>query len=119
MTISVQKSIYAPKSKDDGLRVLVMRFWPRGIRKDRVDVWYENLGTSKELIKAWKTHKVTWEEFRKEYVASLKLAETGELIGELARISRRQNITLLCSCRDPELCHRSLLKDEIQKTLNA
>jgi uncharacterized protein YeaO (DUF488 family) len=60
MAIAIQKTIYDPKSKDDGFRVLVMQYWPRGVRKQKVDVWYRDLGTSKELIKAWKAGTITW-----------------------------------------------------------
>ncbi|HML14992.1 MAG TPA: DUF488 family protein, partial [Xanthobacteraceae bacterium] len=35
------KRAYEPASKDDGLRVLVDRLWPRGVSKDRarIDLW--------------------------------------------------------------------------------
>jgi uncharacterized protein YeaO (DUF488 family) len=72
MAISVQKSIYDPKSKDDGFRVLIMQYWPRGVKKSKIDTWYRELGTSKELIKAWKTRKVTWTQFKRRYIADLK-----------------------------------------------
>ena len=117
MTILVNKTVYDPKSKDDGLRVLVMRLWPRGIKKNKVDLWYKDLGTEKELIKAWKEGKVTRQEFRKKYLASLQGAEKKILLKELAERSRTQNITLLCACHDPESCHRTLLKDEIEKII--
>jgi uncharacterized protein YeaO (DUF488 family) len=110
--------VYDPKSKDDGLRVLVMRFWPRGIKRNKVDLWYKDLGTAKELIKAWKEGKVTWQEFRRKYLASLQGAEKKALLKELAIRSRTQKITLLCGCHDPNSCHRTLLKEEIEKIID-
>ena len=118
LTILVNKTVYDPKSKDDGLRVLVMRLWPRGIKKNKVDVWYKDLGTQKELIKAWKAGKVTRREFRKKYLANLRVAEKKRLLEELAERSRTQNVTLLCGCRDPNSCHRTFLKDEIEKLID-
>jgi len=39
------KRVYEPKEKSDGLRVLIMRLWPRGIKKSHIDVWLKELGT--------------------------------------------------------------------------
>ena len=46
------KRIYDPAAADDGHRVLIMRLWPRGIRKERVDVWLKELGPVPELLRA-------------------------------------------------------------------
>jgi len=113
--ISVEKSMYDPKSKNDGFRVLVMQYWPRGVKKERVDVWYKDLGTSKELIKDWKAGKVTWRQFKKRYVADLKDPNKQQLIRQLAQQARTRKITLLCGCRDSSSCHRIILKEEIMK----
>lgn len=114
MAVFVQKSIYDPKSKDDGLRVLVMQYWPRGVKKEKVDVWYKDLGTSKQLIKAWKAGRVTWPQFKKRYIADLKEERKQALVQELAKRAKRERITLLCGCRDPTVCHRSILKEQIE-----
>jgi uncharacterized protein YeaO (DUF488 family) len=96
--ISIEKSIYDPKSPNDGLRVLVMRYWPRGIKKDKVDIWFRDLGTSVELIKASET--ISWLEFRKGYLADVKDKSKRAVIRELAKRARTEKLTLLCSCRD-------------------
>ncbi|MDO8426868.1 MAG: DUF488 family protein [Deltaproteobacteria bacterium] len=49
------KSIYDPPTKDDGLRVLVTRYWPRGVKKEEQDFWLRGMGPIPELIKAWKS----------------------------------------------------------------
>jgi uncharacterized protein YeaO (DUF488 family) len=115
--ISVEKSIYDPKSSDDGLRVLVMRYWPRGISKEKVDVWFKDLGTSKQLIKDWKSGKLTWSQFKAKYVAELKDQNKRDMIHELARRSKSGKLTLLCSCRDATRCHRTTLKNHIESTV--
>ena len=114
MVISVQKSIYDPKSRDDGFRVLVMQYWPRGVKKQKIDAWYKDLGTSKELIKAWKAGKMTWPKFKKRYIADLEKRHKQVLIHELARRAEKERVTLLCGCRDPNTCHRSILKEQIE-----
>ena len=115
MVTSVQKSVYDPRSNDDGFRVLVMRYWPRGVRKEKVDAWFRELGTNKELIKAWKSRKVTWTEFKKRYIADLDDNDKQAIIRELAKRTKKEKITLLCGCRDPNTCHRIILKEQIEK----
>ncbi|MGH9997206.1 MAG: DUF488 family protein, N3 subclade, partial [Nitrososphaeraceae archaeon] len=34
------KSIYVKKEDIDGTRILITRFYPRGIRKENFDRWY-------------------------------------------------------------------------------
>ena len=46
------KRIYDPPSDSEGMRVLIMRLWPRGIRKTRVDVWLKELGPVLPLLRA-------------------------------------------------------------------
>jgi len=33
------KRVYEGPAAADGTRVLIMRLWPRGIRKSHVDIW--------------------------------------------------------------------------------
>ena len=112
--IRIQKSIYDEAEPSDGKRILVMRIWPRGISKGKVDVWMRDLGTPKELIKQWKEGEISWNKFAAKYKESLKGKE--ELLRNLADESRKGTITLLCTERDPTICHRSLLKDVIEGT---
>lgn len=107
------KCIYDPVERADGYRVLVMRYWPRGVSKDKVDAWEKELGTPKELIKKWKAGSMSWEKFTQAYLDSI--CNQQDRITELAKKAKRQTITLLCSCRDADHCHRKLLKEVILK----
>ena len=102
------KCIYELAEPDDGYRILVMRFWPRGISKDKIDSWEKELGTPAELIKEWKNGSIKWQQFSKKYLDSV--SDKGDIIARIARIAKKQAITLLCSCKDSEKCHRILLK---------
>jgi uncharacterized protein YeaO (DUF488 family) len=113
--ISVARSVYDPKSSDDGLRVLVMRYWPRGIRKEKVDIWLKDLGPSNELIKDWKFGRLMWSQFKARYAADLKDQNRRDMIRELARRSKAGKMTLLCGCRDATRCHRTVLKHHIER----
>lgn len=107
------KCIYEKAERADGYRVLVMRLWPRGIRKDAVDAWERDLGTPTELIKEWKSGSVPWAGFARRYRAAMRSQE--ERMAALASRAERENVTLLCGCRDESRCHRLLLKELIQK----
>ncbi len=111
--IKTEKTVYEPKEAKDGVRILVMRIWPRGISKDKVDEWQKELGTEPELIKKWKAGKISWDAFAKEYKESLKGKE--ELLQKLAKEAKKHTLTLLCSCKDEKHCHRYLLKEAIEK----
>jgi uncharacterized protein YeaO (DUF488 family) len=110
--IKIEKTVYSPPEKSDGKRILVMTLWPRGVSKDRVDVWMKELGTPRDLIKRYKAGKMTWKEYSAEYKKSLKGKET--VLRSLAEEARKGTITLLCTEKDPNACHRSLLRAAIE-----
>lgn len=104
-------SVYSPARKEDGLRLLVTRYWPRGVKKDRVDRWIRGLGPSAELIKDWKSEAIGWGEFQKRYRAEFKDPEKKKLLEELkGTVKEEGDVVLLCTCKEEEEhCHRHLL----------
>lgn len=111
--IKIDKTIYDRPEESDGKRILVMTMWPRGIKKEKVDLWIKELGTPREVIKKWKSGEIPWREVAKEYRKVLRKHQVQLL--DLLKLSKVGDITLLCSCKDPEKCHRSLLAREIAK----
>lgn len=107
------KTIYAEPEPEDGARILVMRRWPRGVKKDRVDEWLRDLSPSEALLGASRSRKVNAAEFflkyRQEMAARLGLLET------LAERSKTETLTLLCWERRDEDCHRHVLKALIEE----
>ena len=77
------KRVREPREARDGTRVLVMRLWPRGTRKDHVDLWLKALGTDPALIRAWKGGTVGWTQFRRRYLAGLRGPTAQEALAEL------------------------------------
>ena len=69
------KRIYDPAAAADGTRVLIMRYWPRGIRKDRVDLWLRELAPVIPLLRAYLDGKITWAQYVPRYRAGLKRPE--------------------------------------------
>ena len=92
-----------------------MRFWPRGVRKTVIDLWMKEVGTSPELIKQWKTGKMAWAQFKARYKKQMQGENEKKLIAELRGYANQGPITLLCIEKDPERCHRSILKELIEK----
>ncbi|MGE5048966.1 MAG: DUF488 domain-containing protein [Deltaproteobacteria bacterium] len=107
----------------DGLRLLICRYRPRGVRKEEEtwDEWDPDLGPSRELhadAYGKRGREIGWEEYRTRYLEEMK----GQLprIAALAdRVRRGGTITLLCSsaCEDDDRCHRSLLRALIEEAV--
>lgn len=102
------KCVYNKKGLYDGKWILVMRRWPRGIPKNKIDEWYKELGPSVELLSDWKNKKITWREYEKRYLEEIKKQQ--KLIESLAEKATEEDITLLCSEKDDGYCHRRLLQ---------
>lgn len=96
------KRVYEPAEKADGVRILVDRFWPRGISKEKgcVDEWLKELAPSDKLRK-WFSHRPErWKEFNKRYRLELQTSKRKELIRRLSAMVRTQAVTLLFATKD-------------------
>jgi uncharacterized protein YeaO (DUF488 family) len=109
------KRIYEPAEAGDGTRVLIMRLWPRGIRKEHVDRWLKELGPVKPLLRDFLDRKVDWPTYQRRYRAGLRRAEAQAQIAEVRALAGQGPVTLLCGCADATRCHRSLLQRYLQK----
>jgi uncharacterized protein YeaO (DUF488 family) len=114
MSVSV-KRIYEPSSKQDGMRILVDRIWPRGMSKERakVDLWLKDVAPSTELRKWFHHDPTNWDEFKRRYVAELK--ERPEAVAQLKQAVKRGPVTLLFSARDCERNQAIVLKEYLGK----
>lgn len=110
------KSVYDPVEESDGDRILVTRFWPRGLSKKELQLaeWVQELGPSVKLLKDWKKGDISWGEYEKRYLEEMLSQE--DKIKELARRAGQKTIILLCFEQENNpCCHRHLLKNLIQK----
>jgi uncharacterized protein YeaO (DUF488 family) len=65
--------VYDHKERDGGARFLVDRLWPRGIRKEalQIDGWLRDVAPS-DALRRWFDHDpAKWEEFKKRYFQEL------------------------------------------------
>jgi uncharacterized protein YeaO (DUF488 family) len=114
-----------PRDADDGFRLLITRYRPRGLPKaaETWDAWNSHLGPSKELHAAAYGKaglKFHWDDYRRRYLAEMRAQNAA--IDELAkRMAAGETITLLCSsaCVRESRCHRSLLRELIESRIAA
>jgi uncharacterized protein YeaO (DUF488 family) len=96
------KRAYEPISREDGVRFLVERLWPRGITKAklRVDAWLKEAGPSTRL-RRWFSHDPDkWSRFRARYFRELDSAP--EVWRPILSAARRGTVTLVYSSRDEQ-----------------
>lgn len=109
------KRVYDPAAPADGARVLIMRLWPRGIGKRRVDRWFRELGPVLQLLRAFRSGRITWPQYRRRYLAGLRRPEARAQLAEVRTLAGRGPVTLLCGCPVEARCHRSLLREHLQR----
>ena len=109
------KSIYKPVEEEDGLRVLITRWYPRGVKREKYDIWVRDLAPSPELLKKYKNSEIKWNDFTITLLSELRdNIDSVEAIHTLQTRSDMQDITLLCHEKDGEPCHRHMVRDLIE-----
>ena len=101
------KRAYDPISREDGVRFLVERLWPRGLSKAklRVSAWLKEVGPSTELRKWFSHDPEKWREFRRRYFRELD--SRPEAWQPITSAARRGTVTLVYSSHDTEPTMRS------------
>lgn len=66
------KSIYDKREREDGTRVLITRFYPRGVKSEHFDRWSRELSPSRGLLRDYKLGKKSWGDFKSEFIAELR-----------------------------------------------
>ena len=96
------KRVYEPAAKDDGLRVLVDRLWPRGIAKAkaRIDLWLKDVSPSDKLRRQFHGHPEKWDDFVAAYGRELEQEPAHSALAELRGLVRKEAVTLLYAARD-------------------
>ena len=94
------KRAYERPAASDGVRILVDRLWPRGVRKTdaAIDQWAKNLAPSTDLRKWFGHDPARWEEFRRRYAREVR-QQSGEL-EKLRALACKSPITLVYAAHD-------------------
>lgn len=107
------KRVYIKPEKEDGIRILVDRLWPRGLTKEKanVDIWLKELAPSTELRK-WFGHDLAkWKDFQKKYKQELK--KNKQQISLLKEELKKGTVTLVYCAKDEEHNEAVVLKEII------
>src|SRR5215472_2748537 len=113
------KRVYEEEDPGDGVRYLIERLWPRGIKKTslRIDGWLKDAGPSTELRKWFSHDPEKWQEFRRKYFAELNRAP--EAWAPIREAPRQGTVTLLYSSHDTEHNNAVALKAYIEQKAGA
>jgi uncharacterized protein YeaO (DUF488 family) len=115
MTTIATKRVYAEPAHHDGIRILVDRLWPRGLRKEAaaLDMWAKELAPTPSL-RTWFDHRPErFAEFKRRYRDELK--SNPALADVLAQIGNRK-ATLLYAAKDPAINHAVVLAEVLTRT---
>ena len=111
------KRVYEKPALRDGVRILVERLWPRGLRKAEVhaDDWQKNAGPSDRLRKWFSHDPDKWTKFQSEYFEELDaMPEAWEPI---LKAAKRGKVSLLYSSHDTEHNNAVALKRYLEAKL--
>lgn len=105
------KRAYEPPASDDGIRVLIDRLWPRGVKKADVaiDEWMKEIAPSTELRKWFGHDPKRWPEFRRRYKSEVR--QHAEQFSRLRNLAQHGRITLVFSAHDEAHNDAVVLKD--------
>lgn len=113
------KSIYDSIENSDGTRILITRYWPRGIKKENFDKWYKELSPSKNLLKNYKEGRIDFQLFEKLF--RNEIMENKNIIDICQNIAKEavngKEVTLLCYEKDESNCHRKLIRKLCEEEL--
>jgi uncharacterized protein YeaO (DUF488 family) len=110
------KRVYDSSRPSDGIRILVDRLWPRGVKKSdaHLAAWVKDVAPSAKLRQWFDHDPVKFAEFDRRYRAELA---DNAAIGELRKAGRGRTVTLLYAARDPAVNHALVLRSVLERGL--
>lgn len=116
-----------------GLRVLIMRRWPRGISRQQVDLWIPSAAPVPEVLRAYRDGRIPWNEVATVYRINQQMTHDcvvydyrGKGMPRLSRVAQgplallhdleceHGTVTLLCWEQEGP-CHRFVLKELLEQ----
>ena len=94
-----------------GLKIIVTRYYPRGIARVHFDEWLPVLAPSRGLLADWKRGLTTWPEYTSRFREEIRGSpEAVAALRHIVEISRTNEVYLICWEKAPP-CHRFILLD--------
>ncbi len=114
MKIQTKRAYDAP-SASDGTRYLVDRVWPRGKKREDLEIkdWVKDVAPSNELRKWFGHDPARWEEFRQRYYKELD--ENKDAWKPLLDAAKHGPVTLVYGAKDTEHNQAAALKEYLEK----
>ncbi|MBI3464379.1 MAG: DUF488 family protein [Planctomycetes bacterium] len=110
------KRIYDKPARNDGVRVLIDRLWPRGVSKAvaQVDLWLKAIAPSDERRKWFDHDPRRWDQFRQRYAK--ELARWKDVVVPVVEYLERDHgvVTLLYAAKDEEHNNAAVLRDYLR-----
>ena len=105
------KRAYEAPTADDGMRILVERLWPRGVKKAdaAIDHWAKDISPSPDLRKWFGHQPQLWEEFCRRYAEELR--QNADAVEALRQLCAGGRVTFVFAARDRERNSAVLLRD--------
>lgn len=110
------RRIYDEALPDDGVRVLVDRLWPRGVRKNVLahGEWASDVAPSSELRKWYGHDPERFAEFRQRYLIELDEPKRQSAVQRLRARAFSGTVTLLTATKDVTLSHAAVLAELLE-----
>jgi uncharacterized protein YeaO (DUF488 family) len=111
------KRAYEDPEPEDGRRFLVDRLWPRGRKKEalQLEAWLKEVAPSNELRREFHHDPERWDQFRKRYTEELD--NQPQHWQPLLEAAREGDITLVYAARDEQHNNAVALRDYLQQKL--
>ncbi len=112
------KRVYQSPGAEDGARVLVDRLWPRGKRRESLQLtdWYRDASPTPTLRRQFHEGEISAAVFAVRYRGELR--DHPEALTPLIRHARAGRLTLLSAVRDPEDSYLQILREMILDSLD-
>jgi len=110
------RRIYDPEETGEQYKVLIDRFWPRGISKETSgwNEWIKEIAPSDSLRKWFAHDPGKWEEFKKRY--GNELTKKQEVLKKLKQLEYLQGtLTLLFAAKDKEHNNAVVLREMLEE----
>jgi uncharacterized protein YeaO (DUF488 family) len=109
-TVRVRR-IYEAPAAEDGIRVLVDRVWPRGVRKEAaaIDEWAKDVAPSTELRKWYGHVPERFTQFEARYRDELAKPTAWTALDHLRALAKADTLTLVTATKDVDHSQAAVL----------
>lgn len=113
------KRVYDHPSKDDGKRILIDRLWPRGLKKEdvQIDEWVKDIAPSNQLRKWFNHDPKKWDEFKNRFFTELRGKR--EMVEKIINAAGKGTVTLLFGSKEERFNNAVALKEYIDAKMHA